>query len=317
MHQYYFNIIGEVCMTNYDNIKDGMNYGLGAASGYASYKLMPKIFKLPIKHYLLDTFYKIPKRENDAFYSSAVKAYENSFLSKPRNIKGIKHAEIIHVDIFNKDEVYQEIAKRWLPKSKKCIINQNWFKRIFVDKYKMLEKHLDVVSNGKNAFCVPRLKDKSSLVVLNKDKMGFSTFHELGHAVNAQSHGYKKFLNVMRGPIALLIPLTLITGLLTNRSDDENSDMGKFINGLKDNSGLIAAACTVPTIAEEGVASINAAKLAKGVLDKDLYKKLNKLNAKAWCSYLLSAVVIGSAVEFSVKLRYKIVESKPVQKIFN
>jgi len=73
----------------------------------------------------------------------------------------------------------------------------------------------------------------------------------------------------------------------------------------------------LPTLAEEGVASINGAKLAKDVLNNKMYKNLNKLNTKAWCSYLFATVLIGGAVQIAVNLRDKIVANKPIQKIFN
>jgi hypothetical protein len=304
-------------MVNSEKIQNGANYCVGAASGFAAYKTLPLLAKKPLKDYLKSTICSVPKAENDVFYSSAVKAYENSFLNEPINASGLKRADIRHVDICNKKTVADEIKFRWLSLNKNDVINKKWFKLIFGDKYKMVDRHVYITSMGQNAFCVPRLKDKSSLVVVNKNKMGFSTFHELGHAMNAQGKGFKKFLSKARGPFALLVPFTLAAGLLINKPKDENSGNGKFINFVKNNCGYIAAAAMIPTLAEEGMASINGAKLAKGVLNNNMYKKLNKLNTKAWLSYLFAAGIIGVATEFAVKLRDKIVDSKPTQRIFN
>ena len=49
----------------------------------------------------------------------------------------------------------------------------------------------------------------------------------------------------------------------------------------------------LPIVAEEGLASINAAKLAKKHLNQELYKKMNKINFKAFSSYFFAMILTG------------------------
>jgi len=42
-------------------------------------------------------------------------------------------------------------------------------------------------------------------------------------------------------------------------------------------------------------------------------KKLNHINTKAWCSYLISTAAIGGSVQLAVKLKDKIVDMRPIK----
>ena len=82
---------------------------------------------------------------------------------------------------------------------------------------------------------------------------------------------------------------------------------------LKKNSALFAAACFVPTLADEAMASINGAKLAKPELDKARFSKLLKKQGWAYSTYVLAAVLAYGFVKLAVKVRDTMVEAKLVQ----
>ena len=51
----------------------------------------------------------------------------------------------------------------------------------------------------------------NNIVVANPNKMGFSTFHKLGHAINNNSNRFVKALAKSRNVIALLTPVVFFT----------------------------------------------------------------------------------------------------------
>ena len=70
----------------------------------------------------------------------------------------------------------------------------------------------------------------------------------------------------------------------------------------------------LPTVVEEGLASINGAKLAKKVLNPQELKKLNITNAKAWSTYLLGATLVSICAQLAVKVKDRLVAPKQQQK---
>lgn len=320
---YYVFIYTGVVMEISQDVKDGINCGIGATSGFAVYKYAPRYILRPYGKYILSDIKKITKEENDIFWSSANKAYENSKLAEevPKvlgpKIPTNKRTLILHIDSSNKKNIYKEILQR-KQRFNQPLLTRTWlWKIIFGDPIKKFNRSVIAAADGTNAFCIPRLTDRSSLVVVNKDKMAFSAFHELGHAINAHSSGVKNFLSKTRGLFALGVPITLLVGLLSNKPKESNqksvTDDKKKTNFIKDNCGLISTLLLLPMVIEEGLASINGAKLAKNVLDKNMYKKLNKLNTKAWLSYLLATFITGLTVHSAVKIKDKIVDYKPIK----
>ena len=98
------------------------------------------------------------------------------------------------------------------------------------------------------------------------------------------------------------------SSLQTKKSDEKLQKNKKNKDFLKDNIGIIIGICQLPHLIEEAKASINASKLAKNVLNEKDLKHLNKLNAKAWSTYLLGAIAISGLAQFAVYIKDKVVE---------
>ena len=141
-----------------------------------------------------------------------------------------------------------------------------------------------------------------------------ATFHEMGHAVNSTTK-LGKLLQTAGGPMRMFaVPVILAVALLKRNKAEGEKPQGavdKTTTFIKNNAGKLAFAAWLPTLAEEGMASIRAAKMAKGAgLSADLLKNLNKGNAKAWTTYLIGAAATAAAVRAAVWVKDKIAESK-------
>ena len=59
----------------------------------------------------------------------------------------------------------------------------------------------------------------------------------------------------------------------------------------------------MPTVLEEGLASIKGAQIAKKVLSPDKLKMVNKMNGKAFLTYLIGATLLPLGVYVAKKTR--------------
>ncbi len=162
-----------------------------------------------------------------------------------------------------------------------------------------LAQSLEAVANGQNAFYMDELKlsngknFKLAVAPMSKPSL---ILHELGHAINSSKGPFMRFLQKSRR-WATFVPTALIMlhGLF---KDDKDGNQ----NFVKKNAGLIGFAAFLPTIVEEGMASlrgINAAEVAK--LGKSANLNILKRNyALAWGTYLLAGVGLGIAAKQSV-----------------
>lgn len=149
-----------------------------------------------------------------------------------------------------------------------------------------LGRELEIVASGQNAFYT----DVHKLAVAPKSKPSL-ILHELGHAVNANKGKFLRFLQKSRmfasaAPTALL----MLDGLFAKRDDKPNF--------IERNAGILGFMSFLPTIIEEGLASIRGVKAAKGVLGKAV--NLNTLKRNyifAWTTYLLAGIGLGVAAK--------------------
>lgn len=151
---------------------------------------------------------------------------------------------------------------------------------------------LNNVAEGKNAFYADTLK----LAVAPKDKPSL-ILHELGHAINAHSGEFMKFLQKSRG-WAPMVPTALMFLEPMFQPKDNNKH-----NFIKDHAGLIGFGAFVPTIVEEGAASLRGIKAAKNNLKGLEGVKLGHLTrnyALAWGTYVLAGLGLGIAAKQSV-----------------
>ena len=177
------------------------------------------------------------------------------------------------------------------------------------DKAHKLSTKLKIVGKGENAFYSPITKD----IMINIDKLGGASFHEMGHALNATGSKAIKALAIGRHITRLFVPLILAVGLLKPKKKDgqePNGIIDKATTFIKNNAGKLAFAALIPTLAEEGLASIRGGQIAKKVLDPKLLKQVNKHNFFAWTTYLAGALVTSGSAALAVKIRDAIAEKK-------
>lgn len=169
-----------------------------------------------------------------------------------------------------------------------------------------LGNSLEEVAKGQNAFYIDDLHlDNSRISAGVKPKIAVAPeskpsliLHELGHAGNAKNF-FTKFLQKSRkyagfAPTALL----LANGLFATRQDGKK-------NFVERNAGILGFAAFLPTIVEEGMASlkgINAAK-AKATLLNIKPEQLNILKrnyALALCTYIIAGLGLGIAAKQTI-----------------
>ena len=150
--------------------------------------------------------------------------------------------------------------------------------------------------------------------------MGVTTFHEIGHSINVNDKGLKNILIRSRRFPVVAIPAILGIGLVTPKREegDEYKDpIGKLSAFIKKYCGLLSGLSMLPVVIEEGIASINGAKLAKGVLNKKMYNKLNKLNTMSFCSYALGAATTAVCTALAVYIKDRVSGTAPVKNRLN
>ena len=197
-------------------------------------------------------------------------------------------------------------------KEMKNIINKSDLnKKIFpkppvIKMNKKIKEVIQAVADGKNAFYHPLVKD----IIINENKLPAASFHEMGHALNATGSKLMKYLAAGRHVTALIgIPLIIAVGLLKPKKKDGEKPTGIFdktTTFIKNNAGKLTFAALIPTLAEEGIASIRGGKLAKKVLSPELLKKVNKGNFLAWTTYIAGALILSTITAMSVKIRDKV-----------
>lgn len=274
--------------------------GIGILAGCATKASLKKGSSQLVSKQLIKNIQKVSQTENDEFLKGAIKVYQDSGLAQ----KGVT---IHHIDNSNWSTALNNLTKTIFPSSNnklKNAINECYIKK--------LQKAFLTIANGLNACHMPKTKS----IYVNKDKMAFSIFHEMGHAINANSSGIKKLIHKIKSPSKIVGAAAFATAMLTNRKDKNDptrNGVNKTTDFIKDNCGKIVFLSALPTLIEEGLASFNGAKMAKKVLNNDMYKKLNKLNFKAWGTYLNGAVIAGVGSALAVYIKDKIAGNKPVK----
>ena len=151
------------------------------------------------------------------------------------------------------------------------------------------QEALKPVAIGENAFYTDQFK----LAVAPKNKPSL-ILHELGHAINAHKGKFLKFLQKSRMFVsAVPTALIMLNGL--SKQDDNKPSF------IERNAGKIGFAAFLPTIIEEGLASIRGVKAAKATLGNSVNLKPLKRNYFfAWLTYLIAGIGLGVAAKQSV-----------------
>lgn len=148
------------------------------------------------------------------------------------------------------------------------------------------------VANGENAFYADSLK----LAVAPKNKPSL-ILHELGHAITAHKGKFMRFMQKSRGKIANLPPALLLINHFLKKDTGEKTFIDKY-------AGLIGFGAFLPTILEEGLASIRGIKAAgkfKKTVDSSINLKPLKRNyGFAWLTYLIAGVLFGISTKIGI-----------------
>ena len=153
-----------------------------------------------------------------------------------------------------------------------------------------LQKDLDVVADGRNAFYT----NKGNFAVAPKSKPSL-ILHELGHATNFEKSFVMRNLQKLRA-FGALAPVVLT---FMNRASGQSEDGKK--NFWERNAGKIGFMAMMPTIIEEGVASIRGIKMAKKVMGaKANLSALKRNYFFAWMTYVLAGVGVGIASKIAM-----------------
>ena len=181
-----------------------------------------------------------------------------------------------------------------IQKTANNMVNKNGLKVTvdFIDKNNIrnygsnLQQAFAPVARGENAFYADSLK----LAVAPKSKPSL-ILHELGHAINANKGKFMRFLQKSRGYVsAVPTALLLATGMFQRKDDKPNF--------IELNAGLIGFSAFLPTIVEEGLASLRGLNAAKKTLGKAVNLAPLKRNYFfAWLTYVIAGVGLGVAAK--------------------
>ena len=167
---------------------------------------------------------------------------------------------------------------------------------------------LSDVGKGLNAYFSPSKKE----IVLNRKLASISGFHELGHAMNYMNGGFGRFLQKLRGPGYALAGFMGTVALFSR--DKAKGEKRNLKDIIVDNAHVIAFASMLPTVLEEGLASVKGIKAAKKAgLDSVHLKNLKKFYGKALLSYGGYAFVTGLSVFAAGKIMDKFTRPQKIE----
>ncbi len=166
--------------------------------------------------------------------------------------------------------------------------------------------YTQMFGEGANAAYFTNSKD----VVVNKNSLYSSVYHELGHAKNANGNFFTKSLqkarNITPFGVSLVAPVVLAVGLFhkvdKNKPQEEKGKLEKTLDFVSNNAGKLTLASYVPMLAEEGLASFNGINMAKKYLSPDQLGKLKGNYLKAWGTYAATAGLVAGGVALGIKV---------------
>src|SRR5574344_1192329 len=176
----------------------------------------------------------------------------------------------------------------------------------------MFEKMTKMTVEGKNAFFNP----KTNNIVVSKDKMAFAAFHEMGHAINKNLSFVGKALQKTRKPGMMLAYLAFATAMFKRKKvegEQPKNKVDKATTFIKNNATGLAALGALPTVLEEGLASLRASKLTKGLLSAADHKAMNIFHGKALLTYVGMAAALTTANFVAGKVRDGLSKPKEIK----
>ncbi len=314
-----------------NNIKENIQTSVGIGAGIGTYHASRRLIHRMNKKIFSSLETPLTKEQIDTFNKAGNEIYQKYFKEQ-----GIKIFDISKED-YNKlfNEKYENINSYY---DKKIEQTKNPIRKFFLkyQKKKSLKaaKALDKETvRGKNAYYreVSRMVDENGIkklkkdkkIIINMEKTPVYLFHELGHAKNfmdtrlsiAMKSVWKNSI-FQRNATIFLLTTSLLTKPETNKDTAANKEhknplypLGLFI---KNNCGKLMTLILVPTVLEEGLASLNGQKMGKEVLKGKDLNVLTKSHLKSFAGYSAWAAGAGIAVYLANKVRDKIAEYKPV-----
>ena len=291
---------------------------VGYLGGSMVYKGFSNLYNATIDNGIITSLTKIVPKPQDNIDTLLGSAFKNSGLSK----YGTEFVDVSKMkDIIIRDKkgniiiknIQQQVADILDKETEKGFFNK--LSRSNPVKYKKeIDTLAETFASGQNAVYL----FNENKVLVNSEKLGFSAFHEMGHAMNRQMSKLGKTLQNMRSPFLRLPAVLLAIALLTNKRTEENPPQNKwqkFTGFVKNNVGKLSALCSVPIIAEEIMASVRGQKLAKAVLPANLLKSVTKTNALGLLSYVGAAVATGIFACCANEIRDGIVTSLHMKRV--
>ena len=262
--------------TAYSNTKSSEKYGLKDFSK-GCVALLPLLgtgaINTVVNSKISPAFANVSSSIQDEFRNSAKLAFDKTNISS-KGVEFIDTSKITDLQI-------KELLDNSLSKSSKKLPNflHNMRIREVNTAFKMSQM-------GANAYFLPEINK----IIVNLELNPYSSCHEIGHAMNKYSQ-FGKILQSSRKLGILALPVILITAFKKNKPQGEKpiGVVDKVTTFVKDNSGKLVFAAWLPTLLEEGLASIKGARLAKGILSPEAFKKMNILNLRGFATYFIVA----------------------------
>ena len=232
-------------------------------------------------------------------FSQVEKAVSDTIKKSGLEAKGVG---IIKATAENADEISRIMSKeldktflKHLPKQVKEVVGSIYSSQ---------------VTSGENAF----YSSTSKKIIMPEKKLGLALFHETGHAMNANLSKFGKILQKCRPMAMLMLPIAAIALYKTKKAPGEEpkNNLDKATTFIRNNAGKLTFAAFLPTLLEEGLASLKGNKVAKQLLSPELAKKVAKTNALGFSTYLLTAVLSSLGIYLGTKVKDAIAKPEPV-----
>lgn len=316
---------------NNNNIKENIQTSVGVGAGIGTYQASRRLIHKMNKKIFRSIETPLTKEQIDTFNKTGNEIYQKYF--KEQGLKIFDVSKEDYNKLFN--EKYENINSYY---DKKIEQTKNPIRKFFLkyQKKKSLKaiKALDKETiRGKNAYYrevshmvdengIKKLK-KDKKIIINMEKTPVYLFHELGHAKNfmdtrlsiAMRSIWKNSI-FQRNATIFLLATSLLTKPETSHNAAANKEhknplypLGLFI---KNNCGKLMTLILLPSVLEEGLASLNGQKMGNEVLKGKDLNVLTKSHLRSFASYSAWAAGAGIAVYLANKVRDKIAEYKPI-----
>jgi len=262
----------------------------GVIAGGAVYNSVP-LFQTP---FAMKCVSKMNKINGSVSAEESVKVSEA--LQKTLEMSGLKDKgiEIIKASSKNPTEVTELLTKE---------MGGGLMAKLTPDKVaQQIEATREMVVKGNNAAYLAKSK---KILMPDGNKFGLAGFHEAGHAMNANLNTATKLLQKSRKSVVLALPIIAI-GLLKKPKAEGEKPQGvwdKATTFIQKNAGVLTAATFLPTIAEEGLATLKGNQYAKKLLSPEVAKKVVQCNKYGMATYVAMAGLFGLAAHLGVKVK--------------